>query len=126
SRITSVTSTTQFVTNIGISTVETFYVSGGTFQGAIIAPRVSDPAEGQTTVNTVLDDYNFIVPTGVSTLPHLYARGGKLEKPMKVLFDDPLSYSNIPLIYSSSSVVGVGTSATIDIQVGQGSSVIDF
>ena len=40
-------------------------------------------------------------------------------------FDAPLSYSNIPLVYSSSSS-GVGTQATIDIVVGQGSSVIDF
>ena len=43
-----------------------------------------------------------------------------------VVFDDPVSYSNIHLNYSSSSVVGVGTSAVVDIVVGQGSSVIDF
>ena len=42
-----------------------------------------------------------------------------------MIIDDPLSYSNIPLIYSSSSA-GVGTGAKIDIVVGQGSSVIDF
>jgi hypothetical protein len=45
--------------------------------------------------------------------------------PPYVVFDDPLSYSNIPLIYSSGSS-GVGTQAKIDIVVGQGSSVIDF
>jgi hypothetical protein len=45
--------------------------------------------------------------------------------PPYVIFDDPLSYSNIPLIYSSSSS-GVGTEAKINIVVGQGSSVIDF
>ena len=44
-----------------------------------------------------------------------------------VVFDTPLSYSNIPLVYSSDSPVsGGGTEATIDIVVGQGSSVIDF
>ena len=43
----------------------------------------------------------------------------------EVIIDDPLSYSNIPLVYSSSSV-GVGTFGFIDIVVGQGSSVIDF
>jgi len=43
-----------------------------------------------------------------------------------VVFDAPLSYSNIPLIYSEDSPAGVGTQATIDIVVGQGSSVIDF
>ena len=43
-----------------------------------------------------------------------------------VVFDAPLSYSNIPLIYSEDSSAGVGTQATVDIVVGQGSSVIDF
>jgi len=45
--------------------------------------------------------------------------------PPYVVFDAPLSYTNIPLIYSSGSS-GVGTQAKIDIVVGQGSSVIDF
>lgn len=48
------------------------------------------------------------------------------SNPPKVVIDEPLPYSNIPLIYSSDSVVGGGVSATIDIVVGQGSSVIDF
>ena len=43
----------------------------------------------------------------------------------EVIIDAPLAYSNIPLVYSSSSV-GVGTFGFIDIVVGQGSSVIDF
>ena len=46
--------------------------------------------------------------------------------PPYVVIDAPLSYSNLPLVYSSSSVSGVGTQATIDVVVGQGSSVIDF
>ena len=48
------------------------------------------------------------------------------SNPPIVIFDDPLSYSNIPLIYSSSSVSGLGTGATVNVVVGQGSSVIDF
>ena len=43
-----------------------------------------------------------------------------------VVFDDPLSYSNMDLVYSSSSVTGFGTHATANVVVGQGSSVIDF
>ena len=46
--------------------------------------------------------------------------------PPYVVIDDPLSYLNIPLVYSSSSSSGVGSQATIDVVVGQGSSVIDF
>ena len=45
--------------------------------------------------------------------------------PPQVIFDDPLSYSNLDLIYHSSSS-GIGSQAKIDIVVGQGSSIIDF
>lgn len=48
------------------------------------------------------------------------------SNPPKVVFDSPLSYWNLPLKYSSSSQPGVGTEATIDIVVGQGSSVISY
>ena len=44
----------------------------------------------------------------------------------QLVIDDPSSYTNIPLIYSGSSVQGIGQSATIDIQVGAGGSVIDY
>jgi len=45
--------------------------------------------------------------------------------PPYVIIDSPLSYSNIPLVYSSPSS-GIGTGAVVDIVVGQGSSVINF
>jgi len=45
--------------------------------------------------------------------------------PPQVVFDSPLSYSNLNLTHTSNSS-GVGTQAKIDIVVGQGSSVIDF
>ena len=48
------------------------------------------------------------------------------SNPPLVVFDSPLSYSNIPLVYSAVSSSGVGTSAEVDIIVGQGSSVISF
>lgn len=45
----------------------------------------------------------------------------------EVIFDSPLSYSNIPLVYSSESIgSGLGTGASIDVVVGRGSSIIDF
>ena len=46
--------------------------------------------------------------------------------PPLVVFDYPLSYSDLPLIYSSQSSSGFGTGAKVDIVVGQGSSVISF
>ena len=42
-----------------------------------------------------------------------------------VTIDSPSSYTNLPLEYVSGTT-GLGTAATIDIVVGQGSSVIDF
>ena len=131
--VTKINSATQFEVNVGVSTVPSFYVGLGSVQGSIIAPRAknnsaskSDPAlEGADVIN-VLSDNSFEVNTGISTCPHFYARGGKVDKPFEVLIDEPLSYSNIPLVYSSNSVTGVGTSATADIVVGQGSSVTSF
>ena len=52
--------------------------------------------------------------------------GHTSSNPPYLVFDAPTSYSNIPLIYSSQYTAGVGTEATVDIIVGQGSSVIDF
>ena len=126
--VTKINSGTQFEVNIGISTVPSFYVGLGSVQGALLAPRSNgrDPAIDPRTVLNVLNDNTFEVNTGVTTCPHFYARGGKVDKPFEVLIDEPLSYSNIPLVYSSNSVTGVGTSATADIVVGQGSSVISF
>ena len=58
-------------------------------------------------------------------LAHFYARGGNLEKPLDVIFDDPESYSDLALEYASNSS-GIGTAATIDVVVGQGSSIVSF
>ena len=55
------------------------------------------------------------------------SKGGYSQTdPPFVVIDSPLSYTNIPLEYSSDGASGVGTNATVDIVVGQGSSVIDF
>ena len=131
SRVTAVNSSTEFVTNVGVSTVPTFYQSGGVAQPVLIAPRTNnhsasgtDPASDSTTILEVIDSTTFIVNTGISTRTHFYARCGKVGRPFDVVFDDPLSYSNIPLEYSSTA--GVGQSATVNIVVGQGSSVINF
>ena len=50
----------------------------------------------------------------------------KRNDPPDVIFDAPLSYTNIPLIYHPSSTTGVGQSASVDIVVGQGSSIVEF
>ena len=50
----------------------------------------------------------------------------KRYDPPEVIIDAPVSYSNIPLVYSSTSTTGAGQSASVDVIVGQGSSIIDF
>jgi hypothetical protein len=93
----------QTVVNVGVytsstETVDIEYVGFASISdGHIINVNITNPGSGYTSSN-----------------------------PPIVVFDSPLSYTNIPLIYSSSYPSGFGTEATIDIVVGQGSSVIDF
>ena len=131
-KVIEVLSTTQFVVNTGISTVPTFYQSGGTIQGAIIdAPRKknksatgNDFASGGSSVIAVLSPTSFVVNTGTSTCPHFYNRCGKVNRPLSLFVDDPLSYTNIPLNYVGAA--NSGLNGTVDVVVGQGSSIIDF
>ena len=132
-KVTGVASATQFTVNAGVSTVPTFYVSGGIAQPVLIAPRGNnnsasgqDPAFDGTSVLTVINTTQFEVNTGISTRPHNYARCGKVNQLLRVLIDEPLSYSNIPLSYSSDSPGTGGAQGKIDVVVGQGSSVIEF
>ena len=93
----------QVVVRVGVATSSTgtpnihFIGTAAVSNGNIVSIAVTNPGFGYTSSN-----------------------------PPQVIIDAPLSYSDIPLIYSSSSVSGLGTEATIDIVVGQGSSVIDF
>ena len=92
----------QTVVNVGIATSSTgipnieFIGTAAISGGHIVSVAITNPGAGYTATNAPV-----------------------------VIFDDPLSYSNVPLVYSSEST-GIGTQATVDIVVGQGSSVIDF
>jgi hypothetical protein len=92
----------QTIVNVGVYTSSTgtpnieFIGTAAVSNGNIVSVAITNPGTGYTSTN-----------------------------PPNVVFDSPLNYSNIPLIYSSSSS-GVGTEATVDVIVGQGSSVIDF
>ena len=89
----------QTVVNVGVTTDSTTYRNIGIASisnGYIVSVAVTNPGTGYTSSN-----------------------------PPKVVFDAPLYYTDIPLIYSSTST-GIGTGAKVDIVVGQGSSVIEF
>ena len=127
-----IVNSTKFVVNTGPSTVPTFYKNSGTIQGAIInAPRKknksasgNDFASGGSSVIAVLSPTQFVVNTGTSTCPHFYNRCGKVSRPLSLFVDDPLSYTNIPLNYVGAA--NSGQNGTVDIVVGNGSSIVDF
>ena len=89
----------------------------------------------QTTVNVgVTTDSLLITNVGIASVSngHIISinitnpgTGYTSTNPPKVVIDPPLYYTDIPLIYSSTSS-GIGTGAVVDVVVGQGSSVISF
>jgi len=93
----------QTVVNVGVATFSTgtpnieFIGTAAISGGHIVSVAITNPGIGYTSTN-----------------------------PPLIIFDDPLSYSNIPLVYSSSSTSGSGSQATANIVVGQGSSIIEF
>lgn len=93
----------QTLVNVGVITSSTgtpnieFIGTAAISSGHIVSVAITNPGTGYTSSN-----------------------------PPIVVFDAPLSYSDIPLVYSSSSTAGLGTGAKVNIVVGQGSSVIDF
>ena len=100
-----VNSATEFEVNAGVSTVPTFYQSGGTAQPALIAPRINnnsasgfDPAAQGSSVLRIIDSTSFEINSGISTRAHFYARCGTVKKPIDIVIDGPLSYSGIFLL----------------------------
>ena len=91
----------QTVVNVGVQTDGApnleFIGTAAISGGHIVSVAITNPGSGYTSTN-----------------------------PPSVVFDDPMSYYNIPVEYSSSGPTGAGQSATVNIVVGQGSSVIDF
>ena len=95
-------------------------------QIGIVKVGVGNSSVGVSTITHI--GYSTIISGKISTSVTITNSGSgytSTNRP-EVIIDDPLSYSNIPLIYSASSISGVGSNATANIIVGQGSSVIDF
>lgn len=103
----------------------------------VVNVRITNPAVG--TINVGVANSS----TGINTVTHIgYAQinagrinsvtitnpgiGYTTSNPPKLVFETPLSYSNLPVVYSSSSPSGIGSGAKLDIIVGQGSSIINF
>jgi len=90
----------QNIINVGVKTENSnieFIGTAAVINGSVVSIAITNPGIGYTSSN-----------------------------PPIVVFDYPLSYSNLPLVYSSQSLAGFGTGAYVDIIVGQGSSIISF
>ena len=120
------TTVTELSISAGIATLAKYYQGGGVIQEALITPRGTDTAANGSTVLTVIDSKSFTINSGKSEYHHLYARGGSVVRKMDVVIDDPLSYTDIPLAYSSTSPGTGGLQATADIVVSMGSTILDF
>ena len=113
--------------------------AGGTVQSISIGNSGSGYRTGVVTAyNVGVQTYNGVLPVvthvGTATISNGHVTGFNItnggvgftsSNPPVVVIDEPLSYNDIPLVYSSTSS-GVGTEATINVKVGQGSSVIEF
>jgi hypothetical protein len=115
--------------------------AAGTIQSISIGNSGSGYRVGvQTYIKVGIQTFSYGIPK-ITYVGYASAVDGKLTSvnitnpgsgytstnPPSVVIDYPLSYTDIPLIYSSKSgSTGIGTGATVDIIVGQGSSVINF
>ena len=133
SYIQNATINTVNTNNLVISTAATVAIPAN----ALVQVSITDPAVGTINVG-VANSSN-----GISTVTHIgYSQiaNGRINSvvitnpgigytranPPKIVFENPLPYSDIPVKYSISSPSGVGTGAKLDVIVGQGSSVINF
>ena len=107
SKVNRVISNTQIETQVGVSTVVTHFIGGGTIQGAIIAPREfnnsisgSDYASGGTFVDKIISNKEFTCNVGISTCVHHYNRGGDLFEGKRVTSSTGIGYGGVDVLES--------------------------
>ena len=103
--VTRVINNTKVEMNVGVSTVPTYYKTGGTIQGAIIAPRLvnnslsgSDYASGGTFVDKILSPNEYVVNVGISTCVHHYNRGGQMFQGKRITSSTGDGYSGVDVL----------------------------
>ena len=120
-----------------VSAGGTAIVSGGAVTSVSIGNSGSGYRSGLQTVRVGVQTYSNGIPNthyvGTATITDgnvtgiaITNGGSGYSTPPNVVIDGPLPYSNVPLIYNSSSLGNAGTGAKVDIVVGNGSSVINF
>ena len=103
--------------------------------GDSVKIRLTDPKIGIVNVGYATENsesysvtfvgFTTIIAGNISPNVTIINPGIGFTEPPTLVFDQPLSYTNLKLKYSSSSS-GIGTEAKVDVVVGQGSSIIDF
>lgn len=114
-RVTDVNSPTQFVINVGVSTIGHTYVSGGTAQAGVTTTIFPDGTgnfiDGYSPdvfeVSSVNSSTEFEINVGVSTITHTYVSGGTAQAGVTTnIFPDKVSNDSFFDAY-------VGTSGTV-------------
>jgi len=103
--------------------------------GDSVKIRLTDPKIGIVNVGYATENsesysvtfvgFTTVIAGNVSPNVTIINPGIGFTEPPILVFDQPLSYTNLKLKYSPSSS-GIGTEAKVDVVVGQGSSIIDF
>ena len=138
SRPTPITSIGATSVTIGISSVSASEIPAGTS----VLVRVFNPSVGIVRVGVASSavGINTITHIGVATISagnlletvHVtnVGSGYTTSDLPEVIIEDPLSYTNIPLVYQTDGLFesssGIGSQAKVDINVGFGSDIIDF
>lgn len=110
----------------GIGTISAISIgnSGSGYRSGVQTVNVSVTTSSLFTADVVAIGTAIIVDGHVTSVDITNPGSGyTTTNPPYVIFDDPLSYSNLPLEYK---VSGIGSAATIDIVVSQDSTVLDF
>jgi hypothetical protein len=78
--VSQVNSATEFQVNVGISTIEHTYSSGGTAQAGVTTNIFPDDTQGYFfTVESVPSQTTVTLNVGISTIDHTYASGGTMR-----------------------------------------------
>jgi len=95
---------TEFVVNVGTSTITHDYMEGGNVSISTFAPFPSGAYGNIFTVDSVISNTQFTSYVGSSTLPHTYVSGGEVETFITRPFDGQVLYLD-ELYYTINSII---------------------
>jgi hypothetical protein len=116
-----------------VSAGGTAFIVSGSISSVSIGNSGSGYRSGPVNVGIVTTTGEITIIGSVSVLDgHIQSPvsitnpGSGFTTPPQIIIDRPIGYYNIPLVYSSISSVGIGTSATVDLYVDQEGNIKNF